>query len=89
MKQMKNFLALALAALMILSLTACSGLTDKATELQMTALVQGNIDELYLVSLTPTISSLSTPPKRKPRPFTRRVWPPRPSISLITSASSS
>lgn len=48
MKQMKNFLALALAALMILSLTACSGLTDKATELQMTALVQGNIDELYL-----------------------------------------
>lgn len=48
MKQMKKLLALALAALMILSLTACSGLVDKATELQMAALVQGNIDELYL-----------------------------------------
>jgi len=44
----RTLIALLMALVMLMSLTACSGLVDKATELQMAALVQGNIDELYL-----------------------------------------
>lgn len=52
MKKFRKLAALAMAALMVLSLTACSAVVDevvnKLTEGQMKALVQGNLDELYL-----------------------------------------
>ena len=52
MKIFRKAAALVFAALMVLSLTACSAVVDevvdKLTESQMKALVQGNLDELYL-----------------------------------------
>lgn len=53
MKYIKKLAALALAALMLLSMSACSAVVDKATELQMANLVQGNMDELYLGKFDP------------------------------------
>lgn len=48
MKLWKKVLALALAAAMALSLCACSAVLNKLNEERMIALVQGNLDELYL-----------------------------------------
>ncbi len=51
MKQWKKFFALLLSCSLMLSLCACSGVAEKMantlTEIQMAALVQGNLDQLY------------------------------------------
>lgn len=52
MKTLRRLLACTLAALMLLSLTACSGLTDALVEESATILVQGNLDVLYLGKVT-------------------------------------
>lgn len=53
MRKMKKGIALLLALLMVLSLCACSAVADKFNETRMTALVQGNLDELYLGKFDP------------------------------------
>ena len=52
MKTIRRLLACLLATLMLLSLTACSGLTDVLVEESVTTLVQGNLDVLYLGKVT-------------------------------------
>ena len=44
MKQLKKIAALALATLLVISLTACSAVLDKFNSERMVALVQGNLD---------------------------------------------
>ena len=52
MKQWKKFFAVLLSCALLLSLCGCSTVAekvvDKLTEAQMTTLVQGNLDQLYL-----------------------------------------
>ena len=52
MKTIRRLLACLLATLMLMSLTACSGLTDVLVEESVTTLVQGNLDVLYLGKVT-------------------------------------